>query len=166
MSVKLRTLIPWQSGHVACAYYDPSKRLLYVLEDTQETLHYDLTRMRKLWRQRGCFLQTSRLHSAGSGKARYRIDKLQSRWNILRRGKRPQCVRSSANMVICVLIVKFTSGFCFGYISDSSLQGVHGFQGARQALVSQSVDGFFHRRHRLAAVVRQWLEFVSFSQRI
>ncbi|KAF8798995.1 hypothetical protein BYT27DRAFT_7177307 [Phlegmacium glaucopus] len=32
-------------GHVACAYYEPSKGLLYVMEDTQETLHYDLTRM-------------------------------------------------------------------------------------------------------------------------
>ena len=47
VSVELRTLISWKSGNVACAYYEPSKNLLYVLEDTQETLHYDLTRMRK-----------------------------------------------------------------------------------------------------------------------
>ena len=26
-----------KSGRVACAYYEPSKKLLYVLEDTQET---------------------------------------------------------------------------------------------------------------------------------
>ena len=50
------------------------------------------------------------------------------------------------NVVICVLFVIFTSGFCYGYISDSSLQGVHGIQGTRQALVPQSFDGILHRR--------------------
>jgi len=35
------------SGRVGCAYYDPAVRILYVLEDTQESLHFDLTRMRK-----------------------------------------------------------------------------------------------------------------------
>ncbi|KIK07942.1 hypothetical protein K443DRAFT_128726 [Laccaria amethystina LaAM-08-1] len=34
-----------RSGRVACAYYEPMKGLLYVLEDTQETPHFDLTRM-------------------------------------------------------------------------------------------------------------------------
>ena len=32
---------------MGCAYYDPAVRILYVLEDTQESLHFDLTRMRK-----------------------------------------------------------------------------------------------------------------------
>ena len=36
-----------RSGRVACAYYEPLKGLLYVLEDTQETPHFDLTRMRE-----------------------------------------------------------------------------------------------------------------------
>lgn len=33
------------SGRVGCAYYDPIKCSLYVLEDTQETVHFDLTKM-------------------------------------------------------------------------------------------------------------------------
>ena len=37
-------------GRVACAYYEPLKGLLYVLEDTQETPHFDLTRMREHFR--------------------------------------------------------------------------------------------------------------------
>ncbi|KAF8158095.1 hypothetical protein B0H34DRAFT_749503 [Crassisporium funariophilum] len=32
-------------GQVGCAYYEHTKQILYVLEDTQETLHCDLTRM-------------------------------------------------------------------------------------------------------------------------
>ncbi|KII86749.1 hypothetical protein PLICRDRAFT_164045 [Plicaturopsis crispa FD-325 SS-3] len=32
-------------GRVGCAYYDPVKCIIYVLEDTQETPHFDLTRM-------------------------------------------------------------------------------------------------------------------------
>lgn len=35
------------SGRVAFAYYDPVKGILHVLEDTQETSHFDLTRMRE-----------------------------------------------------------------------------------------------------------------------
>ena len=50
------------------------------------------------------------------------------------------------NVVICDLFVKFTSGFCYGYISNSSIQRVHGIQGTRQALVSQSLDELFRRR--------------------
>lgn len=39
-------LSAWCShGRVACAYYEPLKGLLYILEDTQETPHFDLTRM-------------------------------------------------------------------------------------------------------------------------
>ncbi|KAJ7069760.1 DNA mismatch repair protein MutS [Mycena amicta] len=34
-----------QHGRVACAYYDPVKCIIYVLEDTQETRHYELTTM-------------------------------------------------------------------------------------------------------------------------
>ncbi|KDQ62441.1 hypothetical protein JAAARDRAFT_189767 [Jaapia argillacea MUCL 33604] len=34
-----------QSGRMGCAYYDPVKAIIYVLEDTQETPHFDLTRM-------------------------------------------------------------------------------------------------------------------------
>ena len=33
------------SGRIAFAYYDPLKGILHVLEDTQETGHFDLTRM-------------------------------------------------------------------------------------------------------------------------
>ncbi|KAG8214591.1 DNA mismatch repair protein mutS [Butyriboletus roseoflavus] len=33
------------SGRIGCAYYDPIKSVLYVLEDTQESVHYDLTKM-------------------------------------------------------------------------------------------------------------------------
>ncbi|KAF9476534.1 hypothetical protein BDN70DRAFT_863087 [Pholiota conissans] len=32
-------------GSVGCAYYDPLKRILCILEDTRETQHFDLTRM-------------------------------------------------------------------------------------------------------------------------
>ncbi|KDR82897.1 hypothetical protein GALMADRAFT_220895 [Galerina marginata CBS 339.88] len=32
-------------GKVGCAYYEPIKRILYVMEDTQETLHFDVMRM-------------------------------------------------------------------------------------------------------------------------
>jgi hypothetical protein len=38
----------WQqirSGRVGCAYYDPVECILYVMEDTQDSGHYDLTRM-------------------------------------------------------------------------------------------------------------------------
>lgn len=35
------------SGRVACAYYDPIKCMIYVLEDTQETLRFELTKMRQ-----------------------------------------------------------------------------------------------------------------------
>ena len=35
------------SGRAAFAYYDPLKGILHVLEDTQETGHFDLTRMCK-----------------------------------------------------------------------------------------------------------------------
>ena len=33
------------SGRIGCAYYDPVKCIVYVLEDTQEGAHYDLTKM-------------------------------------------------------------------------------------------------------------------------
>ncbi|KAI9573599.1 DNA mismatch repair protein MutS [Boletus coccyginus] len=33
------------SGRIGCAYYDPVKCVVYVLEDTQEGTHYDLTKM-------------------------------------------------------------------------------------------------------------------------
>ncbi|KAG6837182.1 hypothetical protein H0H93_013409 [Arthromyces matolae] len=33
-------------GHLGCAYYDASKGVLYVLEDTQDSPHFDLTTMR------------------------------------------------------------------------------------------------------------------------
>ena len=36
------------NGHslrVGCAYYDPVQASIYVLEDTQETSHFDLTKM-------------------------------------------------------------------------------------------------------------------------
>ncbi|KAI0322342.1 hypothetical protein OF83DRAFT_795341 [Amylostereum chailletii] len=32
-------------GRVGCAYYDPVKCVVYVLEDTQEGAHFDLSRM-------------------------------------------------------------------------------------------------------------------------
>lgn len=32
---------------LACAYYDPVKRFVYVLEDTEENVHLDLTKMRE-----------------------------------------------------------------------------------------------------------------------
>ena len=35
------------SGRVGCAYYDPVKCVIFVLEDTQETSHFDLTKMRE-----------------------------------------------------------------------------------------------------------------------
>jgi hypothetical protein len=34
------------SGRCGAAYYDPIKCMIYVLEDTQETTHYELTTMR------------------------------------------------------------------------------------------------------------------------
>ncbi|KAG9315778.1 DNA mismatch repair protein mutS [Chiua virens] len=34
-----------QHGRIGCAYYDPAKGVVYVLEDTQEGAHYDLTKM-------------------------------------------------------------------------------------------------------------------------
>ncbi len=36
------------SGRIGCAYYEPATRILYVLEDTQEASHFDLTRMCKM----------------------------------------------------------------------------------------------------------------------
>ncbi|KAF4590716.1 MutS protein msh5 [Pleurotus pulmonarius] len=33
------------SGRLGCAYYDPVKRIIYALEDTQEGSHYDLIKM-------------------------------------------------------------------------------------------------------------------------
>ncbi|EGO23820.1 hypothetical protein SERLADRAFT_450137 [Serpula lacrymans var. lacrymans S7.9] len=33
------------SGRIGCSYYDPVKCFVYVLEDTQESLHFDLTTM-------------------------------------------------------------------------------------------------------------------------
>jgi hypothetical protein len=33
-------------GRIAGAYYDPVKCIVYVLEDTQEGAHFDLTNMR------------------------------------------------------------------------------------------------------------------------
>lgn len=36
-------------SRVACAYYDPVKRFVYVLEDTEENVHFDLTKMRELF---------------------------------------------------------------------------------------------------------------------
>ena len=32
------------SGRVACAYYDPVKCTIYVLEDTPDNKHFDLTK--------------------------------------------------------------------------------------------------------------------------
>ncbi|KAJ6508696.1 muts domain V-domain-containing protein [Mycena sanguinolenta] len=34
-----------QHGRIGCAYYDPIKCMVFVLEDTQETAHYELTTM-------------------------------------------------------------------------------------------------------------------------
>ncbi|KAF8442923.1 DNA mismatch repair protein MutS [Boletus edulis BED1] len=34
-----------QNGRIGCAYHDPVKCVVYVLEDTQEGTHYDLTKM-------------------------------------------------------------------------------------------------------------------------
>lgn len=34
-----------QSGRLGCAYYDPLKCVVYVLEDSREDTHYDLTKM-------------------------------------------------------------------------------------------------------------------------
>ncbi|KAG6857157.1 hypothetical protein H0H87_008727 [Tephrocybe sp. NHM501043] len=38
--------VSFHSGKVGCAYYDAFKYVLYVLEDTQESPHFDLTTMR------------------------------------------------------------------------------------------------------------------------
>jgi len=35
------------SGRLGCAYYSPLTRMLCVLEDTEETLYFDLMTMRK-----------------------------------------------------------------------------------------------------------------------
>jgi DNA mismatch repair protein MSH5 len=37
-----------RSGRLGAAYYEPAKGIIHVLEDTQETLHFDLTRMRNV----------------------------------------------------------------------------------------------------------------------
>jgi len=34
-------------GRIGCAYYDPVKYLIYVLEDTLETAHFDVTKTRQ-----------------------------------------------------------------------------------------------------------------------
>lgn len=39
-----------RSGRLGAAYYDPFKATLYLLEDTADSTHFDLTHMRK------CFL--------------------------------------------------------------------------------------------------------------
>jgi hypothetical protein len=33
------------SGRIGCAYFDPVQRLIYILEDTPESSHFDLTKM-------------------------------------------------------------------------------------------------------------------------
>jgi hypothetical protein len=41
----LISLRPFPSGRIGCAYYEPVQSTIYVLEDTAESLHFDLTRM-------------------------------------------------------------------------------------------------------------------------
>jgi len=36
-----------ERGRIGCAYYDPVNFLIYVLEDTQETAHFDVTKTRQ-----------------------------------------------------------------------------------------------------------------------
>lgn len=43
--VEMDCLLMSVSGRAACAYFDPVKARIYVMEDTQETGHYDLIRM-------------------------------------------------------------------------------------------------------------------------
>jgi hypothetical protein len=43
----MRRLTPcphFQRGRIGCAYYNPVNFLIYVLEDTQETAHFDVTK--------------------------------------------------------------------------------------------------------------------------
>jgi hypothetical protein len=40
---------PYCSGRIGCAYYDPVKCVLIVLEDTQDTEHFDLANMSEFY---------------------------------------------------------------------------------------------------------------------
>ncbi|KAJ7935731.1 DNA mismatch repair protein MutS [Mycena leptocephala] len=42
---KISLAVHCQHGRVGCAYYDPIKCMIFVLEDTQETTHFELTTM-------------------------------------------------------------------------------------------------------------------------
>ncbi|KAH7915490.1 DNA mismatch repair protein MutS [Hygrophoropsis aurantiaca] len=44
-SVKVCLTASCQHGRIGCAYYDPVKCLIYVLEDTQESAHFDVSKL-------------------------------------------------------------------------------------------------------------------------
>lgn len=47
-STCVNELVPdLSSGRIGCAYHDPTKGVIYVLEDTEESSHFDLTKMRE-----------------------------------------------------------------------------------------------------------------------
>jgi DNA mismatch repair protein MSH5 len=41
----------FQRGRIGCAYYNPVNFLIYVLEDTQETAHFDVTKTRQSYKK-------------------------------------------------------------------------------------------------------------------